>query len=169
MSSTDVILKKFAIKSIRKNAKIALFLSGCATNLSKNLPKIDLTQPKPANPQALIKAEMAHLLKDPMSAVYKFTKLSRTECQIAEFGTKGRGRFVVWSMPFLINAKNLYGAYIGNSEYIARFSSGKVVQLLPLNWISSTCGLTYVQAGIPTGDPRRITKAKLNAALAAGK
>lgn len=133
----------------------SLLISSCASNSPKEWGQIDKTEIKPNNPEEQIKGRMEMILKDPMTAQYKFLPLQKKKCSIAEFGAKGKGDFLLWAMPFYANAKNSYGAYEGNKGYFAYFNDGKIIDLQKSDWLSY-CGYTYEQVGIPKGDPRRL-------------
>lgn len=92
---------------------LPLFLISCASKLPQ-------PQPRPKNPEALVKANMEMVLKDPGSAQYEFSPpfLAKT----------GRGN--QWVMKFFVNSKNSFGGYTGFQMWVAAFMNGTSVDYM---------------------------------------
>ncbi|MFA6186847.1 MAG: hypothetical protein WC770_06530 [Phycisphaerae bacterium] len=93
-----------------------LFMAGCDTITSQ---QVDRTNAQYANYgecplyyEQAIKSLMSTTLKDPYSAQYRF------EAPYKGYANRGfRGREYGWIVTVGINAKNSYGAYIGEQKH----------------------------------------------------
>ncbi|HCD3955216.1 TPA: hypothetical protein NBP20_003112 [Enterobacter hormaechei] len=78
----------------------------------------------PANYQEQIKGHMNSVLKDPESARYTFQPTFKGYSQDGSMSDSGGGVRYGYVAPVLVNAKNSYGGYTGNQQYVFMFSGG---------------------------------------------
>lgn len=106
----------------------AAVLSGCATQPDIKYPseaEIAAAEigPPPANYENEIKAFISRTLKDPYSAVYVFDQSPQKRMAF-----DGPPSSIVWAVDLSVNAKNSYGAYIGEHRYGCYFKDGKITK-----------------------------------------
>lgn len=106
-----------------------LLLSGCQSSgaFQRPEPGYDYGAPPTIDEEA-IKEYIGASLKDEESARYKFDAPLKTYCNN---GILNGGKVVWsgWSMPFSVNAKNSYGAYVGYKPYIARYQGDALLDV----------------------------------------
>lgn len=110
---------------------VALLLTSCA-----GLPPASSLGPPPTNPEAAIIAKMSGLLRDPESARYQFVGgpvPGRAQQPILQGGRTVEG----WGYCYLINAKNGFGGYTGNTPYYFVFRGDTVVGAATTPMLSS--------------------------------
>jgi len=93
-------------------------LAACAALFASCAGTITQPQPYPKNYQAKIKEYMDMSLFDGSTARYRFPKVPQLTPSL--LGGKQ------YSVPFSVNAKNRYGAYVGFKPYRADFLNGEV-------------------------------------------
>lgn len=69
---------------------------------------------------------MAASLKDPESARYTFQPTFKGYSQDGSLATNGGRVLYGYVAPVLVNAKNSYGGYTGNHQYVFMFSNGVI-------------------------------------------
>ncbi|HEY1173563.1 MAG TPA: hypothetical protein VGH19_19520 [Verrucomicrobiae bacterium] len=113
-----------------KNLLLILLLSlstallcGCAS-VSKTEIEQARFDPVPANIETLIKQDMGTRLNDPYSAVYEFGTPRRGFSQDG-FAVGGKKR-LGYIIPIQVNAKNLYGAYVGYADEYYLWTEGQL-------------------------------------------
>lgn len=74
--------------------------------------------------EALIKSHMQGVLKDPESARYRFTQQPKRDFKT---GATSASAIYFYSVDVLVNAKNSYGAYVGEHEYWFKIRDNKVI------------------------------------------
>jgi len=99
------------------------FLSGCATVSKQEAMTADFG-PLPAGYQDEIKAFISPKLKDPYSAVYDFGIPRKGAARDGLIF--GCGKHYGWIIPVGINAKNSFGGYTGEQQFIFMLSEGRV-------------------------------------------
>lgn len=78
----------------------------------------------PSDYQEKIKNHMNSILKDPDSAKYTFQQTFKGYSQDGSMSDSGGGVKYGYVAPVLVNAKNSYGGYTGNQQYVFMFSGG---------------------------------------------
>lgn len=103
----------------------ALVLVGCSTGQVRS--SVDLTSDSIVDAKSLAKSFVGGTLLDESSAKFKFGELSTISCK----------RFLASSiqykvdyMPVSVNAKNVFGAYVGYKAVNVLFANGKPVELV---------------------------------------
>jgi hypothetical protein len=86
----------------------------------------------PSDYEALIKAEMEYMLKDPESARFRFGTPTRAYSNKGLIYGGGIA-FVGHAVTVHINARNSYGGYTGFKEYTALFSNGSLWKVIEGN------------------------------------
>ncbi|HDS0941049.1 TPA: hypothetical protein QDZ12_004349 [Pseudomonas putida] len=86
--------------------------------------------------EARVKEYFDGVLKDPDSAKYKFSPIQKSH--IVSSAWEGRQLYAGYVMTVKVNAKNSYGGYTGNEDYVFLFHNG-----------SLTKGLKASSNGIP--------------------
>ncbi|MDC9588351.1 hypothetical protein KKJ01_18770 [Xenorhabdus bovienii] len=80
----------------------------------------------PANYEALIQNFLYSNLKDPYTAQYRFLKPFKGYAQNGAWVQSKESIKYGWIIPFYLNAKNSYGAYIGEKKYFFIYSNGRL-------------------------------------------
>ena len=105
---------------------VAVCLSGCAKQLTREEFSKGDPGPYPLNFQELVKSAMETRLKDPYSAHYNFL-----QAPVKRYESKsplvGGGVTFGWGGFFTVNAKNSFGAYVGARKYEYLIKDGVVV------------------------------------------
>ena len=134
-------------KSLLSTLSLTLILSSCALpsdpftkvreqdeQFRKTLPVSNADYGSfPKDFQAQIKSYMNTVLKDPDSAKYSnltkpFKSYTIYKQNIYQAATHDNV-YYGYSVCFSLNAKNSYGAYTGNSQYVAFFHNKKIVEV----------------------------------------
>ncbi|MDQ7962786.1 hypothetical protein RDI61_01800 [Pseudomonas plecoglossicida] len=66
------------------------------------------------------------VLKDPDSAKYKFSPIQKSH--IVSSAWEGRQLYAGYVMTVKVNAKNSYGGYTGNEDYVFLFHNGELTK-----------------------------------------
>lgn len=104
---------------------VLALLTGCSIGQVKS--NVDLTSDNIVNARSLAKSFVGSTLLDESSAKFSFGELSTISCK----------RFLASSiqyrvdyMPVSVNAKNVFGAYVGYKAVNVLFANGKPVELV---------------------------------------
>jgi len=100
-----------------------LLLAGCVTVSKEDIAQADFGV-FPTNFEADIKNLMAQRLKDPYSAVYRFGTPRRGYCQ--DGLAVGHKKHFGWVVAVGVNAKNAFGAYVGEEIHYFLIAEGRV-------------------------------------------
>jgi len=107
----------------------ALSLSSCASmnNFQPSQAELEKenfgTNGCPDDYKEQIKKSMSRILKDPSSAKYQFSNCKKGRLFV---GWLNGGSMYGYLAKALINAKNSFGGYTGNSKYYFIFQNGKI-------------------------------------------
>ncbi|WP_410707004.1 hypothetical protein [Citrobacter braakii] len=103
----------------------AVAISGCAPKPPSQMQISSASYGSlPANYQEQIKNHMNSILKDPESARYTFQPTFKGYSQDGSMSDSSGGVRYGYVAPVLVNAKNSYGGYTGNQQYVFMFSGG---------------------------------------------
>lgn len=126
-------MKKFLLSIAL--ATSALVMAGCAP---KPPSQVEITTANygslPADYKQQITNYMASSLKDPESARYTFEPTFKGYSQDGSMAASGGKVTYGYVAPVLVNAKNSYGGYTGNHQYVFMFSNG-VMYETTLNYL----------------------------------
>lgn len=89
----------------------------------------------PNNYKTVVKDTFYYHLKDPYSAHYRFFQPYRGYSWIMNVPEDKEELMFGWIIPGMVNAKNSYGAYVGQRKFIVIYSNG---QYHNLNYIKGT-------------------------------
>lgn len=99
------------------------FLVGCASVSKEELASAYFS-PVPSNYESQIESHFSSRLKDPYSAKYRYLE---PRCAFAQDGLiNGNGKHFGYIVPVSVNAKNSFGAYVGERIYYMFFSEGRM-------------------------------------------
>lgn len=118
------------MKRVAASVCIGTFLlSGCQSTGAFQTPELghDYGAPPVVN-ELVIKQYIGSSLKDEETARYQFNLPVRTYCNSGILNG-GKVIWTGWSVPFSVNAKNSYGAYVGYKPYIARYQGDALLDI----------------------------------------
>lgn len=103
-------------------ALFALALAGCATTVQTPAETDDFS-PYPTKYEAAIRAHFAGILKDPDSALYRFTPPARA---YRWHPVSGEVAWRGYLVEVEVNAKNSFGGYVGYRPYTFLFNAERI-------------------------------------------
>lgn len=109
------------------------FMAGCASGPTpQDIASADYGSSIPqAQAEERVRQYFNGSLKDPMSAQYQFSQVSKG--YIVGGAVEGRPLYAGYIISVNVNAKNSYGGYTGNQAYQFLFQNGLLVKGLKVN------------------------------------
>lgn len=105
-------------------AMAVVAIAGCASPpTAQQIASADYGSPIAQDQaEARVKEYFEGILKDPESAKYKFAPVEKSH--IVSSAWEGRQLYAGYVMTVKVNAKNSYGGYTGNEDYVFLFHNG---------------------------------------------
>lgn len=113
---------------------VASMMCGCAMMIAPSeaeMAKFDYGE-YPANYEDLVKQHMKNILFDPYSAQYQFMG-TPSRGYVQNSPLLGGSRLIGFRGFFMVNAKNKFGAYVGNQKFGYLIRNNKVLYCEPTN------------------------------------
>lgn len=117
----------------------ALIISGCQTApVSPSLVAAGDYGPYPDNYKEIIQAHWQPILKDPYSAQYRYSG-PPFKCYMRDAPVSGgEPKYFGYCVIYAMNAKNSYGAYIGEQTYRFFIKNGRTKEFKSNRWFNET-------------------------------
>lgn len=103
-------------------------IAGCASPPTpEQIANADYGKPiDQSQAEARIKEYFEGILKDPDSAKYRFSPIQKSH--IVSSAWEGRQLYAGYVVTVKVNAKNSYGGYTGNEDYVFLFHNGTLTK-----------------------------------------